>query len=283
MTMAAPGLHAAARRPAGPRAAARGRASPTASTAAQCRRRSRRWPTIDSLISKRWLKAALLCSRDSATAVSSRTEIARRLTARDHRVLGVVLIDPVINSGRYRRLSRIVARVAEARRLSARQARDLFLQWRDRQATVEHLLGLAAESPHRFKSLADRLNFIAAAVARKLGPLGARSRRAPTVTAPATDELWQAYLLAIAAYVPPPPPAAVTLIASDELQGQPAVEEWCQLIPGLRVERIGGRHLAAVTTELPHVAAVLTESIRSWMPQNSATRCSSAADRLACG
>jgi len=218
---------------------------------------------VEALVTRRPVVLAGFCNGGLVAY-----EIARRLSARGHRVLGVVLVDAVINSGRYRLLSRIVARVAKARRLSPRQARDLFLRWRDRQATIEHLLGLAADSPHRFESLGDRLKFVAASVARKLRSLGARSLPAPTVATPPKDELWQAYLLAIAAYVPPAPPTTVALIASDELHGQRAIEEWHHVIPRLRVERIAGHHLAAVTRELPRVAALLTESIRAWIPQH---------------
>jgi len=210
-------------------------------------------------------------------------ELARHL-ARDCRVQGVILVDAVISTRRYRLLAAIVRRFARSRGLSERQSRDLFLAWRDRQATVEDLVGTAHDSPHRFASRSDRLNFLAEALGRKLGSIvGGRQRPRVASTAPAQrDELWQAYLRAIAAYVPSRTAFPVHLIASDELADIQVASEWTSVAPRLTVSRISGHHLACVTSELPHVASRILESIDRWTAHNLHLTSSSIMDPSVC-
>ncbi|MCU1385227.1 MAG: tycC3 [Acidobacteria bacterium] len=210
-------------------------------------------------------------------------EAGIRMAQCGYDVRGIVLIDTITNSSRYRLLFRLLRWYARVRRLSPIQIRDLRLRWRDRQATVEHLLGLGGDSPHAFHTLRDRLGFIGAALRRKLPSFGTVGRHGPGPGAPPQtgdgDRLWQSYVRAIAAYVPSPTRLPVSLVASDELNDEQAGGEWGRVASSLSVIRIRGEHLTCVTTGLDVVASALITGGNTWIPHSSPGTLSSTADR----
>jgi amino acid adenylation domain-containing protein len=193
-------------------------------------------------------------------------EIAGLLERDGERVCELVLIDTAVTTTRYRWIDAALRRYPRRRPLSDAARRDAFLRWRDRQATVEHLLGTHADSTHHFQTVGDRVRFVLDTVRRKAGlPSPPHEVREPSAApgsaqaasdAGVPEELWRAYGLAIGAYVPRRYRRNVTMIASDELSAV-ATASWRRLAPALQVTRVPGLHLSCVTTELPSVAAVL--------------------------
>jgi thioesterase domain-containing protein len=199
-------------------------------------------------------------------------ETARILSRAGHEVLGVLLVDAAITTRRYRLLAKLTGRFGEMRGHTVEQVRNSFLKWRDRQATIEHILGFAADSTHRFDGVGDRLNFIAAAIGRKLGEWRSRrlnaalSKRRSVESRDAAgaeeDQMWITYLNAIAAYAPEPYVGPVRLLVSDALNRQQVQEEWQAVAPQVEVQAVPGRHLTCVTEELPRIADAMKELLR---------------------
>jgi thioesterase domain-containing protein len=188
-------------------------------------------------------------------------ETGLRLSRMGRDVLATIAIDAAVRTTRFRALSRGVQRYAAYRGLKPREARDRFLAWRDRQATVEQLLDLSDHS--RFGGFADRVAFVARSVGRNIP--GARRRsggeeESPAVSRTAEEARWAHYVAAIDAYVPATTSGKVVVLLSDDLLSMGADRAWRRLARNVEVRRIEGGHYECVTAYLATLAAAVAEA-----------------------